>query len=140
MTCYSGSDFRDSVLTGMAQAFFAQAYADYVERDDPDLPRPGPGEDWMDFLPPLPGNAWAMAGELWKAIERLNTRSMYTIAQEIEAAVSDPDWHDFGFCLAMQAMGTGVAWADNHPDHGLQIPWIECAGYSFGSAAYYPEE
>lgn len=30
--------------------------------------------------------------------------------------------NDFAFTTAMQALGTGVAWTDNYPEHGLKIP------------------
>jgi hypothetical protein len=145
--CYSDSMFRDDVLFGMARAFFACAYVDFVERkeeneeEEEEYPRPGPGEDWMDFLPSvIPGNAWALAGQLWEAVERLNGASMTQISQRIEAQEAKrgrtPNWIDFGFCLAMQNMGHGVSWADDHEDHGLEIPYREVSGWSFDRAAY----
>ncbi len=147
MTCYSNSTVRDEILTGMARAFFCTAYADHVEQieeegGDHDLPRPGPNWNWMDFLPDLPGNAWAMAGSLWSEIEILNKRpcGMFTILQEIEAQEVDPVWATFGHYLAMEAMGHGVSWSDDHAPHGLKLPHVECSRYTFDEAAYQPDE
>lgn len=35
---------------------------------------------------------------------------------------------DFGHYIAMEAMGTGVSWADDHGEHGLKIPRLD-AGF-----------
>lgn len=138
MTCESSSNFRDEILHGMAKAFFCSAYADYATEhpEDDSLDKPGPGGDWMDCLPDLPSNAWALAGELWSGLEHANERSMYQISVEIEAACPLPDWNEFGHYLAMEAMGSGVGWGDSHPDHGLQIPSMECSEGTFDSSAY----
>jgi hypothetical protein len=144
--CYSDSEARDQILTGMAKAFFALAYADFVEHldaENPDLDpddydRPGPGGDWMDYLPSLPGQAWALAGQLWEAIERDNPKpaGMFRVIIEMDALEPDFDREDFGFCLAMQAMGTGVRWSDSHPDHGLKLPYWEVSSFTFAPDAY----
>lgn len=37
----------------------------------------------------------------------------------------EPDEDEFGYCMAMQAMGHGVGWDDNHPSmfHEKHITW-----------------
>jgi hypothetical protein len=150
----SDSSFRDSWLEGAARAFFVTAYADYVEEghstdnelDDDErerrlsLPSPGPGEDWMDYAPPTPPNAYALAGELWNAIHAANGEAgVYSMALRAEAVDGEaPDPEKFGHYLAMQAMGHGVSWFDDHGDFDIEIPHIECSQCSFSDEAYNP--
>ena len=164
----SDSTFRDAWLEGAARAFFVTAYADFVEEghstdnelDDDErerrlsLPRPGAGEDWMDYAPPTPPNAYALAGELWNALHAANGRAgVYTLAMRAEAADHKPcdrctgsgcsnidpiDAEKFGHYLAMEAMGHGVSWFDDHEKFEIEIPHIECSQCSFDDSAYNP--
>lgn len=149
-----GSDntFRDAFLLGAAKAFFTTAYADFVEEGhstdneltDDDraarlaLPRPGAGEDWMSYAPELPPNAFAIAGELWAGLYQLNKKAgPYSLALHAEAADGKaPDPEQFGHYLAMQAMGHGVSWFDDHEEFPIEIPDIECSQCSFSDEAY----
>lgn len=151
----SDSTFRDAFLEGAAKAFFCTAYADYVEEADStdndldeverneraNLARPGGGEDWMDCLPPIPPNAYALAGELWNALYKANGEAgVYSLALRAEAAdgvAPDPD--QFGHYLAMQAMGHGVSWFDDHKTFKIKVPSIECSQCSFSDEAYKAE-
>lgn len=155
----SDSTFRDAFLLGAAKAFFVTAYADFVEEghstdneltDDERkarlaLPRPGAGQDWMSYAPELPPNAYALAGELWAALEAANKESVYVLAAHAAkadaggndmASVNDIDAEDFGHYLAMQAMGHGVSWFDDHEEFEIEIPHIECSQCSFDDKAY----
>jgi hypothetical protein len=162
----SDSNFRDAFLTGAARAFFVTAYADYCEEghshdndlsDDErvarlDLPRPGPGEDWCDYAPPTPPNAYALAGELWFALgyvrdifgtPRNGPCGVYSLVEQAcKADGLTPDECEafdvemFGHYLAMQSMGHGVSWFDDHAEFPIVVPHIECSSCSFSDAAY----
>ena len=156
----SDSTFRDAFLLGAAKAFFVTAYADFVEEGhstdneltDEDraarlaLPRPGAGQDWMSYAPEPPPAAYALAGQLWQGIAdqkdifgtRLNGFcGVISLAERAkEADGEDPDPEEFGHYLAMQAMGHGVSWFDDHEEFGCEIPDIECSQCSFDDKAY----
>lgn len=154
----SGSYFRDAFILGAAKAFFVSAYADYVEEGystDNDLteeerearvslPKAGGGQDWYDFAPEPPPEAYALAGELWGALEAINKTSVYQLAAlagKADGLSEDEsiDVEDFGRDLAMQAMGTGVSWFDDHKRFEIKIPNIECNQCSFSDEAYKSE-
>lgn len=159
----SNSFFRDAFIEGAAKAFFVTAYADFVEEGystDNDLtdderkarialPKAGGGQDWYDYAPEPPPEAYALAGELWARLESENGHSVYTLASHAAKAdgVEEIDVEEFGRDLAMQAMGHGVSWFDDHeniPNDLLQsykskrfeIPDIECNQCSFDDAAF----
>jgi hypothetical protein len=140
----SDSTFRDSFLEGAARAFFVTAYADHVENcddfdDDHDYAKPGPGGDWCDSAPEAPPNAYALAGELWAKLAAANPdgAGVYTLADlAAEADGKAIDAESFGHYLAMQAMGHGVSWFDDHKRFPMVIPHMECSMCSFDTAAY----
>lgn len=132
MAVHSDSDFRDDFLEGAAKAFFCTAYADYCAR-------PGGGKDWINFIPDtLPGNAYALAGELWAGLTTSNDVGVYSLALQAQGADETPDLDasEFGHYLAMAAMGHGVSWFDDHAEFPLEVPSIECSAYTFDPAAY----
>ena len=159
----SDSTFRDEWLEGAARAFFVTAYADYVEEGhstDNDLtdderearlalPSASNGADWYDYAPTTPPNAYALAGELWNALASANPGGcgVYTLA--LRAASADGftdqyagqniDAEEFGRDLAMQAMGHGVSWFDDHAKFEIEIPHLECSMCSFSDDAYQAE-
>jgi len=158
----SSSIFKDEFLLAAAKAFFVSAYADFVEEGHStdneltkaerkarlSLPRPGAGENWSDYAPQTPPAAFALAGELWAALEAANKVSVYVLAERAEqadvehkskCAKCDRDGFDaeeFGHYLAMQAMGHGVSWFDDHGDFEIEIPDIECSQCTFDDAAF----
>lgn len=138
-----GSDgsFRDGFLEGAARAFFVMAYAEYAdESGDEDLPRASNGGDWYDVAPSNPPFAYALAGELWAKLEALNHVNMHQLLAR--AAMADAkaiDAAEFGGDIAMQAMGTGVSWFDDHAKFEISIPRMEVGAYSFDSSAYGAE-
>jgi hypothetical protein len=153
-TIGSDSDFRDDFIRGAARAFFVTAYADFVEDKDADedrseYPQPGPGEDWTDFTPPTPPNAYALAGELWAGLVVENRQNapagVYSLAEQAATAdgysdgASAVDAERFGHYLAMQAMGHGVSWFDDHKKFPLVVPHMECSSFTFSTDAYQPE-
>jgi len=151
----SDSTFRDEWLEGAARAFFVTAYADYVEEansTDNDLthdermarlalPRAKAKQDWMNVAPTTPPNAYALAGELWAKLEHENKCNVYQLAALATLAdgnKEDIDADSFGHYLAMQAMGHGVSWFDDHEKFDLKVPHIECSMCSFSDGAYNP--
>jgi hypothetical protein len=149
----SGNAFRDAWLDGAARAFFVSAYADHCEEADStdnelteeerderaSLPRPGAGEDWSAYAPEIPPLAYALAGELWAMLKSANNGcSVYTLAQSAALAdrVPEVDAAEFGSDLAMQAMGHGVSWFDDHARFDLQVPHLECGDWTFSPDVY----
>lgn len=137
----SDSSFRDSFLYGAARAMFVMAYADHVENSEEDLPRPGPGGDWYDYAPEAPPNAYALAGGMWSELHAANGEAgVYSLALRAEAADGAPvDAEEFGRDLAMQYMGSGVSWFDDHAEFEVKIPHAEIGMYSFSDEAYRGE-
>jgi hypothetical protein len=155
----SESAFRDEWIEGAARAFFVTAYADHVEEGhstDNDLtdderkarlalPSASNGADWYDYAPTTPPNAYALAGELWASLEHENDASIYMLAERAATAdgISDGlngiDAEDFGRDLAMQAMGHGVSWFDDHAKFPIKIPHVECSMCSFSDDVYAGE-
>lgn len=120
-------DVRDTVITAMARALFVQAYASREEEAGRGI---GPGEDWTDHAPPTTAAAWYAAEKLGNAIEKLNLIGLNTLYGACAAYYPsehrvEPQPDDFGFYLAMQSVGSGLAWADDHPDPGLRVPRTE---------------
>lgn len=148
----SGNTFRDAWLDGAARTFFVSAYADHAEESDSSdneltdeereerssLPRPAGGEKWEDYAPETPPLAYALAGELWALLGSMNSCSVYVLAQSAALAdrVLEIDPEEFGSDLAMQAMGHGVSWFDDHARFDLKIPHMECGDYTFSADAY----
>jgi hypothetical protein len=140
----SSSTTRDAFIEGASRAFFVLAYADFVEDEENshfELSRPGPGEDWFDYAPESPPEAYALAGELWARLELANDRSVYALIDA--AAIADKvdeysaeDLEKFGHYMAMQAMGHGVSWFDDHAKFPIEIPHFECGMCAFDPAAY----
>lgn len=126
-------DYDDEIRYGMARALWVTAYADAVE-DDPDLeemgyPAAGPGEDWVDVAPMTPPSAESAAFRLSEMIERANGVGIDDLFGEAAIAdgvtVDDLDAEEFGHYLAMQALGHGVSWFDDHATFGIEIPHFE---------------
>lgn len=89
---------------------------------------PGEGADWFDYAPETGESARAKAQVLISTVEKQikfgDIASWYDALASEGEHCKDPTPHGFGYCLAMEALGHGVGWADNHPDHRLNIPLI----------------
>lgn len=134
-TIGSDDDFRDGFLRGAALAMWVCAYADYCdEHPSAALALPGAGEDWYDYAPEPPPNAYALAGEMWAALAAANPggAGVYTLADRAEKADGErPNAEEFGRLLAMQHMGTGVSWFDDHKPFEMVVPHAEITWCSF---------
>lgn len=133
--------FRAEILEGMAKAFWVTSWADYCEQMSPARRAklreegliPGPGGDWMDAAPPMPPSAKLAAKRLAQAFEERNGATVSELldrAMEADGGVAGRNEADlFGHYLAMQAMGHGVGWFDDHAEFPLEFP--------FHTEAYY---
>lgn len=125
----------NTIMEASARARYVTALADRAEELGEGVP---PGEDWMDHAPETSDEARKWAEELWTDIVAHNPMGLPAgtpLLDAIEeiwnevAAKSDidpstnGDQERFGHDIAMEAMGTGVAWSDNHKDHDLDVPY-----------------
>jgi hypothetical protein len=100
------------------------------------LPRAGSGQNWNDHAPPTSPAAWEMGWSLVKTIERETGKTIDVLFNgatilcsrpggKISTAFRCKDNHTpdlYGHYLAMEAMGHGVTWADDHEDHPFEVP------------------
>lgn len=108
------------------------AYLDTQERNElPDwAPRPGPGEDWFKAVPsgvlPVFRDMALTAAAL---IEGWNRKLLIEVVawnfELPEGHLTAPTLDSFGHNLAMECLGTGVGWDDDHPGHELEVPSLE---------------
>lgn len=115
----------------MAKTFFACAWADYQEEFGEGI---GMGAEIMDEIPDnYPVSAYDAADHLIKAMERINGATIESIFEICRAEPGnhrrEPDEDEFGYCMAMQAMGHGVGWDDNHPGLFHESGWKGKEGY-----------
>lgn len=109
---------RNAIVAAAARAGFVQAWADYMEERGAQL-----RGELMDQAPRTPPQARTWAKKLIGTMERF---SRLPIEEMYERAAADGgSATDFGHYAAMQALGHGVAWADDHPSHGFTIPRAE---------------
>lgn len=115
---------RSEVVSGAANALWATAWAD--EMDELGLSSHLSGTEITEVMPPIPQEAHVLAEKLIERIETTNAISFDTFVLPgfEEGEVFDGD--NLGWYLAMESMGHGVAWTDNHAeDHGLKTPYFE---------------
>jgi hypothetical protein len=125
----------EDVYEGIARAFYVSAWGDKEEEKG----RCYPGQDLMDIAPETPEyvvrQAYRFVGHL-EAINSLHIASL--LAAAIKADLHDgrkpedtvPDGADeyarlFGHYLAMEGMGHGVCWWDDHAEFDLKVPHFE---------------
>lgn len=121
------------VVEAMARALFVSAYADHCDEEgsDPNLPRAMCGSDWMDVAPPTPQYALDAANQLLGRIEQLNGTNIWALlARAVKADGHVYQQNEeyvrlFGHYLAMQSLGHGVGWFDDHEKFELKLPHIE---------------
>lgn len=122
------------IITAMARALHVCAYAD--ASDAGQLPegheRAGQGSDWMDIAPETSAEAKEFAAYTGGRIAAMNGQSLFFLCRA--AAMADgenPDdiggkyVDDFGHYLAMQCLGHGVSWFDDHAKFDLKLPHVE---------------
>lgn len=126
---------REMVVDACARALFVCAYMDHCDectirvcRVCGEHGKAGPGEDWMDIAPPENDESRQCAEGLVTRFEAANERTIeyiYAHAERMTGHMAPPTPRLFGHYLAMQALGHGVSWSDDHPDHGFAVPHTE---------------
>lgn len=120
------AEFTDSWSTsfieGAARALFVQAWGDREEERG----RTYPGEDLMDVAPKTPKKAYIAAGKLLGELVAANNASVHELIQRAAKAdhvdEDEIDVENFGHYVAMQYVGSGVGWTDDHAAFGLKVP------------------
>lgn len=131
-------DYSSEIREAMAKAFFATAWADYEEQVKHESLAQ---TEIMDVLPDnIPESAYAAADNVIGTIEKSTGRKISDLYNEAKEAPGDhykePDEDSFGHYLAMQAMGHGVSWSDDHPDLTFDVPRVEYSYYDLPEAEY----
>jgi hypothetical protein len=131
----------DTIIDSAARALFVQWWADQCscgfesetcrlagdghedwDADAEHIPNDPGGEELMDIAPETPLGACQCAASLVTTIIMLNGLPAW--AEVCKRAEVQGDGERFGFCLAMEALGHGVGWADDHAEHGLILPYV----------------
>lgn len=130
----ASTEFQD----GVASAIWADAFSTALDglREDgySELARelgPGAGDDLMDVLPPVPQAAINDARAFEAAVIDANGVDINTIiawAQDADG-VEYIDDEEFGYYIAMPALGHGVSWFDDHGDFDIKLPHWEPSVY-----------
>lgn len=140
---------KDTIREAIARAFFVSNYADAYDRakedgiDVDELDHAGSGQDWFDE------DAYEYADKFIADLERVNGKSLeelfYQALDRDQLTVGqapkypfDSLEEEFGHYLAMEAMGHGVEWSDDHSDHGIDVPYAE--DYMVYVEDYLPDE
>lgn len=112
---------EQSIIKGMAKTLSTLAWADFAEEHD--ATSGFSGQDLMEISPEPSQFAIKRAEELYDSIEEMNGVDLNGFVPPGED--DSFDLEKFGFYLVMEALGHGVAWTDDHEDHGLEMPLIE---------------
>lgn len=125
----AGVDYSD-IIDGIARTLWALAWADHEEAHGRSLS----GVAIDIEAPETPENARESARTLAERIAAANGRRGFDGLAELwkgvaERAGANPEDCEeserFGYFLTMEALGHGVAWADDNPPHGLNVPDFE---------------
>jgi hypothetical protein len=118
-------ELRAKIVEAAARALFVDAWASAEEEAGRGRELRG---ELMDLAPETIPEAVDQAEELMKEFEQTNAKAVDVMYQEAAALPgrhhSDPTPEDFGHYTAMQALGHGVSWSDDHPEHGFKVPHI----------------
>lgn len=106
------------VIEGASRALYVSAWADAMEEKGKTFP----GEELMDVAPETSPEAKQSALKLIQSVEEENG---VDLAEFLEENFPEEDPEEFGFYLAMQAIGSGASWSDDHEEHNLKIPYWE---------------
>jgi hypothetical protein len=111
---------------GAARAVWVQAWADHQEQKGKTL-----RGELMHQAPATPLSAYVWAGELMGRLAELNKSDIHRLSvKAVEADLArrrDVPFSmvDFGHYMAMQALGHGVSWFDDHAQFAIKIPHME---------------
>lgn len=137
------------IADGAARALWVTSYADWVES----LPRaeqrelgPGAGGDWCDVAPKTPATADQAAAQFVARLVQGNQVGNVTelvrkaaAADGLRRGVSSRYADSFGHYLAMQALGHGVSWFDDHHEFPINIPSMEAHTFDGTTLEWSPQ-
>lgn len=114
-----------NIVQSMARTLFVNAWANAEEEEG----RGHGGQELFDVAPKTSKDAEKAAWRLAGQFEALNGMNIWALAAKVlkqEGLDGDKDAEEeLGYNLVMEALGSGVAWADDHDDHGLEVPDFE---------------
>lgn len=121
-------DYERQIIDAMARAMFVTTWADRMEERG--LGHKLSGQKLMDIAPKTSRDALAAAKKLAamfaKANEGASMNDLYARALNVAGKRrGDTSPHSFGHYMAMEAMGHGVSWTDDHPEFKVNIPYFE---------------
>jgi hypothetical protein len=123
---------EDTIAEAMGRALFVCAYADAIEAGEIEGDKAGTGQDWMDVAPATPrrflNDGWRLLGK-FEQLNGMHIACLWAAACRADGVDSaePPSEHvdKFGHYLAMQALGHGVSWFDDHERFDLKCPRVE---------------
>lgn len=117
-------DYDRDIFEGMARAMYVSDWANRQEEKGISL-----RGELMDQAPATSPDARAAAKVLTQDFLKANKvkslTDLYAMALNAGASGRKSDAGTFGHYLAMQAMGHGVSWFDDHPEFPLAVPSFE---------------
>lgn len=105
--------------------------------EDPGHEMPwGGGDDVEEVAPPTPPGAYVDAGRVVGMVEERNgiqideawARALMRDGRDCELLTQhdrEDSKKEFGWCLAMEVLGSEASWRDDHEDWGLEVPRVE---------------
>lgn len=124
--CICGSDAEDCRNGGESNPDF-DPKAKHRENGDGHPP----GTNLMDVAPETSTHARKAAKDLIQTIEKMNREKIHVLykqAEKMKGHRKAPTPDDFGYSIAMSALGHGVSWKDDHPEAGIKIPDLGYCG------------
>lgn len=113
---------RQTIVEAMARTLHVDNWA----RREEERGRTYPGMDLMDVAPKTPRAAEHAARQLATRIEELNGQTLERLYRRAVTARGihreEPTQRLFGHYLAMESLGHGVSWFDDHPTFKLKLP------------------
>jgi hypothetical protein len=116
---------EDEILHGMAKAIWVTSFANWCEEVPSRMRKhgPGPGGDWVDVVDDPPASAEQAAADMAEAFREQNGVSMADLCERATGADGkNANSENFGHYMAMQAMGHGVSWFDDHRTFPVRFP------------------
>jgi hypothetical protein len=120
---FTFGDTRREIVQSMSRAAYTIWWMQEQERKREETGRELPwrgGERIDDYVPKTTrpsAKRWAEETlAMYERETRMPVELLYWLAERAEGRHSrEPSPDEFGYSLAMRAMGTGVSWFDNHP-------------------------
>lgn len=124
----AGGALDGAIIEAMARTLFVDAWASAMEERGET--HGWAGQDLMDLAPETSSEAKAAAAKLAAEFVALNGKSLTDLLEAAAAADGDaalnPSYvESFGHNLAMQAIGHGVSWFDDHAKFPIEFPRSE---------------